>query len=128
MGKRRLAVLTGFIMTIVVSGGVGYFAAWAVGYYRIAELYVMAHCDAVFVESQSMIRHMDRSGPSGLIDAVEYQYDMWDTVLRGIQPASGADDKERISRALGAWAAARKKLEGLRSSYEMRKEPNAIGN
>jgi len=127
MGKKRIIILIVFIMAIVVSAGLGYFSAYAIGFLKMYDLHAMTHCDILFLESRSLIRNIDSSGVNGLIDAIEQNGDMWAAIVWGWQPHSRADDKEKISKTLEEWEMAKKKLEELRSSYETYEDPNRVG-
>ena len=124
MSKKRIMVVIALVMAIAVSAAGGSFATWVIGYIRLSNSYAMTHCDILFLTSRSLIRNVDASGLSGLIDAIEDNGDTWDAIVRAWQLCSRADDKQRIARALGEWEAAKKRLEELRSSYKAPKGNN----
>jgi hypothetical protein len=132
MCKNRIVVLLTLVMTITVSAGLGYFIGSIAGYNRAIaggiiglDWYTWKQCDDLFVDSTGIIRRVDESGIGGLIDAVEFKYDILDTFLHSLQPHLTRDDeKDRIARALEAWKTARKKLEELRASHGTRGDPN----
>jgi hypothetical protein len=132
MSKKRIVVLIALTMTIGVSAGLGYFIG-SIGYNRAIaagvqglEWYRWKDCDDLFVDSKGIIRRAGASGIDGLIDAVEFKYDISDTYLYNQQRVLTRDDeKDRIARARGAWETARKKLEEIRSTLKAHGDPNA---
>jgi hypothetical protein len=132
MGKNRIVVLMALAMAIAVSAGVGYWIGSIAGYNRAIaggilglDWYTWKKCDDLFVDSKGIVRRVNASGIDGLIDAVEFQYDISDTFLHALQPLLTRDDeKDRIARALEAWETARKRLEELRASHGTRGDPN----
>ena len=127
MSKKRVVVVV-FIIAIVASTAVGYFAAWARGHIRMSHSYAMTHRDILFLTSRSLIRNIDTSGLDGLIDTIEDNGDTWEAIIRAWQLCDRTGDKERIAAALGEWEMARKKLEELRSSPGKSKDPNTGGH
>jgi hypothetical protein len=129
MGKKRIIILTVFIMAVVISATLGYLAAYAIGLLKMYESHAMTYCDLLFLESRALIRNIDSSGVNGLIDAVEQNGDFWATIAGAWQPRNRTDDdKKKISQALEQWDTAKRKLEELRSSYEAHEDPNRVDN
>ena len=124
MSRRRLVIVAILMITIIASAGGGYVAAWARGYMRMNESHAVTHSDMLFLLSRSIVRNIDTSGLTGLVDAIESNCDSWGAIASSYQPYSTAENRKRISRALDEWKTAKERLDTLRSSLEASGDPN----
>jgi len=105
-----------FVFTVItilfslLSGGLGYVAAYVQGLQRANEMYVRAYCDVLNVESVSMLNVSDINC---LINKIKLNCDSWASLIRVNKPYVSTDTKKDITKALEAWKETKVKLQKI---------------
>jgi hypothetical protein len=113
------------IMTILISGGLGFMVGYSICWFKT---YVLIspeiHSDMLLIESKEFVR---KSDVNGLIDAIEKNGDFLASLINGFNvgvPNLYINDetKKKYSQSIEVWDEAKKKLEEIRTSYAIQSD------